>query len=82
MQEVKSLEGVRVVESHMCMFGLRVHRELNKKPILIMTTCLDIATEVHRLYDYSYFHEPLEGRKNQESPEVHQGLLRSRTQRS
>ena len=78
MQEVKSLEGVRVVESHMCMFGLRVHRELNKKPILIMTNCPDIATEVHRLYDYSHFHEPLEGRKNQESPDDERGGVRDR----
>lgn len=78
VQEVAHLEGVIIVESHMCMFGLRVGEGLNKKPTWVMTNCREIASTVR-----SWACTPTTRRRtsNKESTDIYSVILSSLDQR-
>ena len=59
LQRLMELDGVYVCVSDMCMYGMRVNDELNKKSTQWITNSWHIAMELQRRCNGSHPHEPL-----------------------
>eukprot|EP00435_Cladocopium_sp_Y103_P046990 s1741_g13.t1 len=59
LQRLLSLDGIYVCVSDMCMYGMRVHEELNKKATQWVTNSWHIAMELQRRCSGDHPHEPL-----------------------
>ena len=72
VEEVESLEGVEVVSTDMCMYGMNVNGlGLNKKPTKLMSNSEEVRRMVNRRCDRKHFHAPtlcLLPKKAQEYP--------------
>ena len=61
LEELRRLPGVYVCHFDMCRYGMRVKKDLNKKPTTMIVNSESIAQELQRRCDGSHTHEHLMG---------------------
>ena len=61
LEELRRLPGVYVCHFDMCRYGMRVKKDLNKKPTTMIVNSESIAQELQRRCDGSHSHEHLMG---------------------
>ena len=61
MEALKNLPGVHVCHFDMCRYGMRVGKELNKKPTTMITNSPEIAAELQLMCNGGHQHDALMG---------------------
>lgn len=61
LEALKRLPGVHVCNFNMCRYGMRVHKELNKKATTMITNSPEIAAQLQLVCEGGHVHETLMG---------------------
>ena len=61
LEALKNLPGVHVCNFNMCRYGMRVHKELNKKATTMITNSPEIAENLQLVCEGGHVHETLMG---------------------